>query len=64
MGGSLICREPTEPMLLEVYNDIKEILGRAGWMEYVLRLQGYKKGAGFENKSLPHPWDDFIFFVQ
>jgi hypothetical protein len=41
MCGSLIHRELMEPMLLEFYDDIREILGRVEWMNYVLRLQGY-----------------------
>jgi hypothetical protein len=41
MGGSLICKELTEPRLLEIYDKISQILGQAGWMEYVLRLHGY-----------------------
>jgi hypothetical protein len=48
MGGSLICKDLSEPMLLEVYGKINQILGQDGWMEYVLRLHGYNDEIALE----------------
>jgi hypothetical protein len=48
MGGSLIHREPTEPLLLEVYDNIRQILEQVGWMEYMLCLQGYDDEVALE----------------
>jgi hypothetical protein len=48
MGGSLIHREPTEALLLEAYDHIREILQQVGWMEYVQCLQGYDDEVALE----------------
>jgi len=41
MGRSLIRRDPTKPLLIEDYDNVKQILEQIGWMEYVLCIQGY-----------------------
>jgi hypothetical protein len=48
MGGSLICREPTEALFLEAYDNIREIMQQVGWMEYVQCLQGYDDQVALE----------------
>jgi hypothetical protein len=41
MRGSLNCREPTKTLLLEAYDNIREIFQQGRWMEYLNRIRGY-----------------------
>jgi hypothetical protein len=38
MGGFLNCREPTNNLMLEEYENIGEIFQKGGWMEDLNRL--------------------------